>query len=107
MPVSCARGQLEKLVSLLVLERLSLERAVVAASKARAAAAAAPAASTPTADGVVMAGGDSNGHLDMEKQLTLLTQRYESQVHAIRQQVNMIAPRDSACCKIPCNALRI
>ena len=100
-------AQLETLVSLLVLERLSLERAVVAASKARAAAAAAPAASTPTADGVVAAGGGSNGYIDMEKQLTLLTQRYESQVHAIRQQVNTNAPRNSACCKMACNALRI
>lgn len=92
MPGSCARAQLETLVSLLVLERLSLERAVVAASKTRSAAAAAPAAPPPTTDGVIAVGDGSSGHTDMEKQLTLITQRYESQVNAIRQQVKSTTP---------------
>ena len=95
MCVSRAFPQLETLVSLLISERLSLERAVVAASKARSAADTALTASPPTTDSAAGAGGVSSGYVDMEKQLTLITQRYESQVNAIRQQVRTTTLSDT------------
>eukprot|EP01046_Picozoa_sp_COSAG06_P060881 COSAG06_NODE_13128_length_1289_cov_9.574928_1_plen_87_part_00 len=84
---------------MLVAERLSLERAVVAASKARAAAAAAAAAVVPTAPssaagraGAAGAGGAASGGSSadgtMEKQLAQIMEHYESQVNAIRTQVS-------------------
>ena len=85
--VGCVRTQLETLVSLLITERLSLERAVVAASKARSAA----AATTPPSqiESATVAGGGSGASVDMDKQLELMTKRYESQIHAIRTQVRV------------------
>lgn len=78
-------------MSLLITERLSLERAVVAASKARSAAAATTVTAAPPShiESAMVAGRGSGASVDTEKQLELMTKRYESQVHAIRTQVRV------------------